>query len=159
MKVYELTCIVVCERTVIRSYILFMNEKLDKLVSFSYNKTQGDTTPERVSADNKDAVIGAIIQSLSFAKSKVTSVLLFLNRLSNNARSIGSRDVAKSCGFKSQCGNRTRTPHSIERLTQGSFLFILYVALWSIRFEFYSCYFVSMCLTLYITKHLKYKGY
>lgn len=108
--------------------------------------------------NNKDAVIGAIIQSLSFAKSKVTSVLLFLNRLSNNARSIGSRDVAKSCGFKSQCGNRTRTPHSIERLTQGSFLFILYVALWSIRFEFYSCYFVSMCLTLYITKHLKYKG-
>lgn len=33
--------------------------------------------------NNKDAVIGAIIQSLSFAKSKVTSVLLFLNRLSN----------------------------------------------------------------------------
>lgn len=51
--------------------------------------------------NNKDAVIGAIIQSLSFAKSKVTSVLLFLNRLSNNARSIGSSDVAKSCGFKS----------------------------------------------------------
>lgn len=94
----------------IRSYILFMNEKLDKLVSFSYNKTQGDTTPERVSADNKDAVIGAIIQSLSFAKSKVTSVLLFLNRLSNNARSIGSRDVAKSCGFKSVWEQNTNSP-------------------------------------------------
>lgn len=36
--------------TAIRSYILFMNEMLDKQVSFSYNKTQGDTTPEWVSA-------------------------------------------------------------------------------------------------------------